>query len=177
MEVNLIMSGNYGPEETTNSYPCWSGKYLTWTHGHSNLCIWVDTPGGYNEFQVLTNQVLNSNAQYKVLVLMEPISLCPRTYDYALQYEHMFDLIFSTYPNFGSHNKDKYKYYHGGARSFIRPEERMIYTKSKNISGIVSNKIFLPGHEVRHIIKNHHQENNMGLIDYLNPHYFLDVIS
>jgi len=169
MEANLIMPGNYGPEEISNSYPCWPSDKLMWTNRNANLSIWVDTPGGSNEFQILSNQVLSSDSKYKVMVLMEPISLCPKTYDFVLNNENMFDMILSTYPDFGSHNPDKYRYYHGGARSFIRPDERMIYTKSKNISAIVSNKNSLLGHILRHNIKNHHHNNKMGLIDYLNP--------
>lgn len=169
MEANLIMPGNYGPEETSNSYPCWPSEHLKWNKNSNELTIWCDSPGGYNEYGVLLNQIINCNSKYKVMVLMEPISLCPKTYDFVLQNEHLFDMVFSTYPNYGSHNPSKFKYYHGGARTFIRPEERQIYSKTKNISSIVSGKNFLHGHMVRNLIKSHHNENNIGLIDYINP--------
>lgn len=169
MEANLMMPGNYGPEERTNSYPCSPSKNLVWNSQSSELTIWVDAPGGSNELEILLNQIQTSKSKYKVMVLMEPISLCPHNYEFTLNNENLFDMILSTYPNFGSHNSDKFKYYPGGCRTFISHDERMIYPKTKNISGIVSGRNTLPGHRVRHDIKNYHQENSIELIDYLNP--------
>lgn len=169
MEANLIMPGNYGPDEIKGMYPCVPSENLTWNGSSSELSIWVDSPGGANEYEVLLDQILSSDSKYKVMVLMEPASLCPRNYKFALHHEDLFDMVLSTYPDFCSNNPDKFKYYPGGCRTFIPTDERLVYEKTKNISGIVSIRHTLPGHKVRHYIKNYHQENQLGLIDYLNP--------
>lgn len=169
MTANLIMPGNYGREETLNLFPCTPSENLVWDSNSNEMTIWVDSPGGHNEYETLLNQILNSNSKYKIMVLMEPLSLCPKNYEFVLQYEHLFDFIMSTYSNYGSHNPSKYGYYPGGSRTFIKPDDRKIYNKSKNISSIVSEKNKLIGHKLRHSIKDYHNENNMGLIDYLNP--------
>lgn len=169
MEANLIMPGNYGPDEIKGVYPCASSENLVWNNQSSELSIWVDAPGGANELEVLLNQILSSDSKYKIMVLMEPASLCPHNYKFALHHEDLFDMVFSTYPDFCVHNPDKFKYYPGGCRTFIPKDERLVYEKTKNISGIVSIRNTLPGHKVRHDIKNYHQENQIGLIDYLNP--------
>lgn len=159
INLNITNPGNYGVEEILGKYPCWVSKYIKWDNNIHHSChIWVD----------YWNGVEQSTANYKIAVLMEPKTLCPHNYQIVLDKLNIFDLIFTTYPeDLSIHSK--YRYYHGGSRSFIRPEERLIYNKSKNICSIVSHKNFLPGHILRHNIKNKLQLNTSDLIQYINP--------
>jgi hypothetical protein len=167
MKIKLISPGNYGHEESNGLYPCWDSEFIKWTDSETETTIWVDTPGGLDQFQNIKSQVLYSNSKYKIFVLMEPVSLCPKNYEWAHENSSMFDMIFSTYQSFG--NSTKFKYYPGGCRSFIRPDERMVYQKTKNISSIVSPKKYLDGHKLRHKIKEYYNESDNTPIDYLNP--------
>lgn len=159
IKINITNPGNYGSEEIQGLYPCWPSEYIIWNNDENHNChVWVDCWDG----------VEKSTAQYKVAVLMEPKSLCPYNYDIVYNMLNIFDLVFTTYPE-DIHLHTKYRYYQGGARSFIRPEERQVYEKSKNICAIISQKNFLPGHNVRHSIKNKIQSIKPNLVDFINP--------
>lgn len=164
IKAQLINPGNYGKEELGGLYPCWPSSYLEWTSEPSKIKIWVDAFETHGE-----NSILNvEDVKVKIAILLEPLSLCPDNYETVLQYKDYFDLIYSTYPTYGD-NTSKFKYLPGGARSFIRPEERKIYVKEKNICSIVSKKQFLNGHKVRHTLKNYIQNINPTWVDYINP--------
>jgi hypothetical protein len=82
-------------------------------------------------------------------------------------------LIFSTYIDFGSDSKNpnKFRKFPGGARTLIHPEEWNVYQKSKNISTIMSHKSYMPGHKLRHEIRERHGNLFESIIDYVNPDF------
>jgi hypothetical protein len=157
VKMNLHFTGNYGVQEHASEYPCWSSEYIEWVEEKTDYLITVD------EFNCLPEK-----RKHNIAVLMEPVSLVKKNYDFVLQNEKHFSLIFSTHLDYGD-GSDKFKYYTGGARSFIRPEERQIYTKTDNVTCIMSFKRFLPGHELRHKVRAWDQSNNFNYITYMNP--------
>lgn len=170
MKIRLINPGNFGYEETHGLYPTWKSDLIEWTEDESEITIWVDTPGARSiqeQFDIVTTQVLYSKSKYKILALLEPFTMCPHNYEWAINNSNLFDIIISTYIDFG--NSEKFKYIPGGCRSFIRPEERFIYDKKYEITSIVSSRNHLEGHKLRHRIKSHYQSKDSCPIDYLNP--------
>lgn len=155
--MNLHFTGNYGAQERASIYPCWPSEHVEWVDHRTDYLVTVD------EFNTLPE-----SHKYNIAVLMEPRTLTPRNYEFVLQNKERFNMIFSTYPDYGD-GSDRFKYYAGGARSFIRPEERNLYTKTHNIAAIVSEKRFLGGHVIRHIIREWHRANNINKIDFINP--------
>jgi hypothetical protein len=161
--MNLYFRHNYGTEELNYEYPCWPSKYIEWTQSHTDYLITVDD---FCEPPI--------KHKYNIAVLMEPQSWSNthyascKYYDNVLLMKDCFDLIFSTYTDYGD-GSEKFKYYPGGCRSFIRPDERKIYTKTKNITSFASYKQYMKGHILRHQLKNWHAANRLNLIDYPTP--------
>lgn len=160
--------GNFGPEEIKGEWPCIPSSHLEWSTEPQELGIWVDSfdpKVGHGYY----GNSSESGTQHKVAILVEPISLNPHQYSWVLDHQNNFDLIFSTYPDFGQDqtNPDKFKYFKGGARSYLYPTEWKVYPKTKDIVCVMSNKHYLEGHKLRHAIRAvyHHS----GVIDYLNP--------
>jgi hypothetical protein len=160
--INLINPGNYGIEETQGILPSTPSKYIKWSQEPSDICVWIDYWEG----------VIGSSHKHKIAVLMEPKSLCPHNYDTVEDLIDHFDLVFIHYKE-DITKSDKYRYYSGCGKCFIASEEREIYTKSKNISSVISNKHSMEGHILRHSIKNRitNDPNSpyYNAIDYLNP--------
>jgi hypothetical protein len=160
--------GNFGPEEIAGIWPTNPSKYFEWSESQQDISIWCDAGGGHNPYIELLNDIVSSKSKYKIMVLIEPVNLCPKNYEWVLNNHHLFDLIFSTYPLYGDGNP-KFKYYHGGLRSYIDKNDFKIYDKVKNICSIMSNKNYMPGHILRHDIKNTLNSIDLNLIDYINP--------
>jgi hypothetical protein len=156
--------GNFGPEELLGLWPTHSSKYLRWTNSSDLLSIWVDADGSNNPLGNLEKSVLSSKSKYKVMVLGEPKGYCMQNYEWVLYNHHLFDLVFSAYPDYGSGNP-KFKYFNGGFRSYIPKEEWNVYHKSMGISSVMSNRRQLPGHILRHEIRNEVE----SFVDYINP--------
>jgi hypothetical protein len=162
IKLNTLNPGNHGPEEILGVMPCWPSNYIEWSQEPSDTCVWVDYWEG----------VVESSHKYKIAVLLEPKSLCPHNYSIVENLIDHFDLVFIHYKEDINKNP-KYRYYEGGCRCFISPNDRMLYPKSKNISSVVSPKRFMEGHHLRHLIK-HKITNNIdsayyNTVDYLNP--------
>lgn len=164
IKIQLINPGNYGKEELEGMYPCWPGEFIEWTPDFAEIKAWVDTFPTQGCDSIFETE----NLKVRIALLIEPIAFGGDNYKVVLEHKDCFDLIFSTYPNYGD-GSSKFKYIPGGARSFIRPNERNIYNKQKNICSIASNKQMSHGHVFRHTIKNYIQENNPSLVDYINP--------
>jgi hypothetical protein len=164
--VNAYMfnPGNFGPEELLGLWPTNASKYLQWTDSSDLLSIWVDTDGSSDPLGNLQRYVLSSKSKYKIMVLVEPKGYCMQNYEWVLENHYLFDLIMSSYPDYGSGNP-KFKYFNGGLRSYISKEEWNVYPKSMNISSVMSNRKQLPGHILRHEIRNEVE----SFVDYLNP--------
>jgi hypothetical protein len=159
--------GNFGDKEVIGKWPCFPSKYLNWTPNEmQEIAIWVDCW----ESPCIAD-IKRTDIKYKIAVLMEPRMLAPWHYQFVLDNQNHFDLIFSIYPDFGNetNNPNKFKYFPGGARTLIRPEDWKVYEKTKNISSIMSNKAFMPGHKLRHEIRARHDNLFEPIIDYVNP--------
>lgn len=158
--------GNYGDREVLGEWPCHPSKYLQWvTNEMPEIAIWIDC------WESPCMSILNEPIKYKVAVLVEPRVLAPHHYRFVLENQEKFDLIFSTYRDFGQGHEDehKFKYFPGGARSLVEKTEWKIYDKTKNICSIKSHKNYMPGHKLRHMIGD--KQHGMGLsdIEYSNP--------
>ncbi len=162
--------GNFGDKEVVEEWPCFPSKYLHWTPCEmQDIAIWIDcweSP--------CIQDIEQTDIKYKIAVLVEPRVLAPWHYQFVLDNQDKFDLIFSTYKDFGSDssNPKKFRYFPGGARTLIRPEEWQIYSKTKNISCIMSHKTYMPGHKLRHEIRGRHDNLFESLIDYCNPEFY-----
>ncbi len=113
--------GNFGDKEVVEEWPCFPSKYLHWTPCEmQDIAIWIDcweSP--------CIQDIEQTDIKYKIAVLVEPRVLAPWHYQFVLDNQDKFDLIFSTYKDFGSDssNPKKFRYFPGGARTLIRPEE------------------------------------------------------
>lgn len=169
IDVYMSNPGNFGPEEMVGDWPTNPSKHFNWTKNKTDLLsIWVDTDGSDNPFGNLKRDVLSSPSKYKIMVLAEPKGYCAHNYEWVLYNHSIFDLVFSTYPEFGFGNK-KFKYYHGGLRSYISKEDFGVYEKSKEICSVMSSRKQLPGHVLRHEIRSELEKIGNTFIDYVNP--------
>lgn len=107
-----------------------------------------------NEAIVFTDMVLrntnNNNKNYAWLI--EPVDIAPNNYELIKSIEGNFLKIFThekTLLDLG----DKYEFVPFGC-SWIKPEDQILYSKSKNISIIASNKKQTYGHILRHNVIN-----------------------
>ena len=165
----MFNPGNYGPEELQGKWPTTPSKHIEWSTDPQEIAVWVDSGGGANQYNDLLLQYDKINAKHNIMVLVEPIKLCPNNYQFVQDHSDKFDLIFSTYQDFGD-GSDKYNYYRGGLRSYIKPSEFNIYKKSKNICCVMSNRSgTMPGYDVRHSIRDLVSRNMPTAIDYNNP--------
>ena len=169
-KVNLYWDKwNYGPEERSGQHPSTPSKFIEYTNDPTDVAIFVDYDGSRNNLETI---VKNSQQKYKVMVQMEPASFNRALHQWILENEHLFDLIFTHYPAWKGSGKypEKYRYYIAGSRTFVLPQDRKIYSKSKNITAIFSQKNFgLEGHNLRHSIRNIFTQTQPGIIDFNNP--------
>jgi hypothetical protein len=159
--------GNYGDKEVAEQLPCFPSKYLHWTPNQmQDIAIWVDCWDS-----PCIQEITRTDIKYKIAVLVEPRVLAPWHYEFVLNNRHHFDLIFSTYDDFGKETNDnhKFKKFPGGARTLIHPTQWSIYPKTKNIVTIVSGKRYMPGHILRHTIREKLNTLDASFIDYVNP--------
>lgn len=167
-KVNLYWDKwNYGVEERRGVFPATPSQFLEYTNDPTDVGIFVDYDGSLDNIETI---VKNSQHKYKVMVQMEPMTFNKALHQWIIKNEELFDLIFVHYPSWKGSGKypEKYRYYIAGSRTFIRPDERKIYHKSKDITAIFSNKNFgLEGHQLRHNIRN--RIGSRFLVDFNNP--------
>lgn len=89
----------------------------------------------------------------KILWLVEPIAIHPFAYENAIKNEHKFDFILTYNTDLLKRDKNKYKLAIIGS-SRIDDNDAKIYSKTKKISMIASNKSMTEGHRLRHEIYN-----------------------
>jgi len=170
LKTFMCNPGNFGDREVAGEWPCFPSKYLEWTqHEMQDIAIWIDCWDS-----PCIQEIKRDDIKYKIAVLVEPMVLAQWHYQFVLDNQEYFDLIFSTYKDFGldSPNPDKFKYFPGGARTLIRPEEWNIYPKTNNITCIMSHKNYMPGHNLRHDIRNRHSSLLEPVIEYINPEFY-----
>lgn len=93
------------------------------------------------------SDVEDCHSKYKVALLLEPLIINHRIYDYVALNYNKFDLIFTFDKSMIISNK--FKYYPYGT-SWIPIDERMVYPKSKLISIVASSKRSTYGQLLRH---------------------------
>jgi len=167
LKAFMCNPGNYGDKEIAEQFPCFPSKYLKWTpHEMQDIAIWIDCWDS-----PCIQEITRTDIKHKIAVLVEPMVLAKWHYEFVLDNEHNFDLIFSTYQDFGSNSKnpDKFKYFPGGARTLIHSEKWGVHEKTKNITTIMSHKNYMPGHQLRHRIRGRHESLENPIIDYNNP--------
>ena len=91
------------------------------------------------------------NAQKHIALLMESIIMDKRYYDFILQNSNKYDLILTWSKELLDSGKDNIKLNLCGT-TWLHPNYRKIYDKTKLCSLIASKKKFLPGHKLRHIL-------------------------
>jgi len=97
-------------------------------------------------------KIKRDNRCTKIAWLLEPVEISQHTYGYIQQNEKDFDYIASHDIEFvQSYNNDKVTYVPFGG-TWLKPEERFIFEKTKNISLIASEKSQTTGQKLRHYI-------------------------
>ena len=91
------------------------------------------------------------NSPIKVAWIIEPRKLLPQIYDIVVEKEDDFDLIFTYDPQLLQRNPDKYKFHFCDAINIDR-ESIGLHEKSKLVSMVASEKTWLFGHKLRHIV-------------------------
>ncbi len=87
----------------------------------------------------------------KIAWIIEPRALLPQIYDTVVKLEDHFDLIFTYDEELLTRNPSKYKF-HFADTVIIEQQSIKIHEKTKLVSMAVSEKTWLFGHRLRHII-------------------------
>lgn len=168
-KVNLYWDKwNFGVEERKGEHPATPSQFIEYTNDPTDIGVFVDYAGSLEHHETI---IKNSQHKYKIMVQMEPASFNRALHQWILGNEDLFDLIFVHYPSWVGSGKypKKYRYYIAGSRTFIKPQDRQIYSKSKNTTAIFSQKNFgLVGHQMRHDIRAW-AINSPTFIDFNNP--------
>jgi len=93
----------------------------------------------------------NVDSPIKIAWIIEPKNLLPQIYDIVVANENEFDLIFTYEQELLDRNPDKYKFHFCDAINIDR-ESIQLHEKTKLLSMIASEKTWLFGHRLRHII-------------------------
>ena len=104
---------------------------------------------------IFTDKMLGAveqvNSPVKVAWLIEPYDLIPYMYDQIKTIEDKFDFVFTYDETLLKHNPDIYKF-HPCDCSGIEFHSHKLHEKTKLVSMIYSEKTWLFGHRLRHII-------------------------
>ena len=104
---------------------------------------------------IFTDKMLGAveqvNSPVKVAWLIEPYDLIPYMYDQIKTIEDKFDFVFTYEETLLKHNPDIYKF-HPCDCSGIEFHSHKLHEKTKLVSMIYSEKTWLFGHRLRHII-------------------------
>tara|TARA_R110002020_G_scaffold265980_4_gene480829 strand:+ start:1448 stop:2272 length:825 start_codon:yes stop_codon:yes gene_type:complete len=93
----------------------------------------------------------NDKAKIKVAILVEPRTVIPKIYDWMSANHNLFNMVMT-------HDKDlaslanNIRYYPIWPIVKIKQEDRKIYTKTKGVSAIFSERRMTEGHRLRHKI-------------------------
>lgn len=95
-------------------------------------------------------EVDSCGSKYKVAWMLEPPTVNSDMYREMLQNYHKFDLVF-TFDDRMLSIDHRFRFFSNGA-SWVWPNLRKVYDKTKMVSAIFSNKRFTEGHRLRHQI-------------------------
>ena len=123
------------------STPFQESKYIIWDRSTIN---------GNEDIVVYTDQslkVINNNVKNKVAWLLESPAVSVQQNDWIKTYYKFFDTIFTSNKDLLDID-DKFKFVPVGG-CWIKPDEQCIYSKSKMVSIIASDKNYTDGHQLR----------------------------
>ena len=198
--AGLNFYGNFGENEMLGNWPSVPGKNLQWVR--PEMAVRENQP---YEMEIYVDDTLrwlkeidrvgypgsswHDEVKYKICVQVEPKQLLesgrfkhgntPTNYDLIENpevYENYFDLIFTTYPHYMDIHP-KFRYYEGGLRSYIPPKQQKIHKKTNGICCIMSNKDYMPGHLLRHDIRNKMKKWNFSTPKWGLNHSATDLLS
>ena len=172
-KVFLYNPGNFSEEEFHGVWPNNKSQFIEWTREPQDVAVWIDSDGqhypdgnGNWDLPTLENKYKEVNAKLNIYVLYEPENLCPANYQWLIKNKDKFDAIFTYYPDFGD-GSDKFVYYKGFGRTYILPENRKIYEKTKNVAAVFSDRVGgMPGYNIRWALRTAPYRT---LIDFNNP--------
>ena len=116
--------------------------------------------------------VKNVNSPIKIAWVIEPKNLLPPIYEIVVANEDEFDLIFTYEQELLDRNPEKYKFHFCDAINIDR-ESIKLHKKNKLVSMIASEKTWLFGHRLRHIIV----KSLLPKIDNINIDLFGNVVN
>jgi len=123
--------------------------------------------------QYSLDSLISANHKYKFIVFTEPMSIISQYIDFVYKHK-IYELVDQVFiPWIKSYPKTQYYPY---GDSWIKPEDHKIYSKTKNISMIASDKNHCPMHETRHKLAKIFKGDGFG--KYFNNHveYKLDSL-
>tara|TARA_R110001583_G_scaffold41369_6_gene131702 strand:- start:2642 stop:3550 length:909 start_codon:yes stop_codon:yes gene_type:complete len=91
------------------------------------------------------------DSKIKIAILFEPPELLPEIYETIQKYEEHYHIIFTYAHELIERYPSKYKFFPADIAAIEDPSCK-IHEKTKLISMIYSDKVELPGHQLRHII-------------------------
>lgn len=119
------------------------------------LVSYTKEKANWNGVTIFTDKVLQIAPQvksrFKVAVMVEPRELLPQIYDTVITVEDEYDLIFTHEKSLLERNPDKYVFFPPDC-SGIDDKSCKIHEKTKLISMVYSDKTWMFGHRLRHII-------------------------
>ena len=131
-------------------------KYLNWQRDNLNF----DGITIFTDHYIGSSIVDSVDSDIKIAWLIEPRCIIPWMYETIINFEHKFDYIFTHDVELLKRNPKYVKTLYGS--TYLKEEERKIYPKSKNLSIIVSDKKYAPGHLLRHEIVKEIKEKNIS---------------
>ena len=116
---------------------------------------YVNNKNNWPGITIFTDKMLHLasqvNSAVKIAWLIEPYDLLPEIYKTIINHEHHYDLIFTYEKTLLDRNPEKYKF-HPCDTSGIEKQSHKIHRKTKLVSMIYSEKTWMFGHRLRHII-------------------------
>jgi hypothetical protein len=120
-----------------------------------NLISYVKNQKAWDGITYFTDKTFHLakdvESDIKVAWIIEPRALLPYIYESIAQNEEYFDLIYTYDETLIKNSSDKYKFYFCDTVNIDRDSVK-IHEKNKLVSMVVSEKTWLFGHRLRHII-------------------------
>lgn len=139
MEIHIRDSNIF-----SNEYPDRPNPFFKWIYDrypvNSIITVFTDNH---------TKEALNSSSKYKIAWLLEPPSIAKPAYDFVKTNINIFDCVFTFLEEFLNFPNAVWVPY---GTSWIHKEQRKIYSKTKQISIVASEKRQTEGHKLRHEI-------------------------
>lgn len=131
---------------------------------------WIRDQSPADEYTFVTDEYLKDYADSNsIAFLVEPPSVNGPAYQFAYENQHKFKYILTFCEDLIKVCKNGLFYPYGATR--LNKNQRKIFSKQKNISLILSNKIFTDGHRFRHACKNFVLNKNVDIFQAKGEEY------